>query len=54
MYKIGKQYLYDLRTLITFTGESGNYYTFESATTKYSISKFATSCIREPFKYISF
>lgn len=54
MYKIGNQYLYDLRTLVTYIGENGNYYMFESATTKYNISKYATQSIREPFKYISF
>lgn len=54
MYKIGNQYLYDLRTLVTYMGENGNYHVFETAATQYKISKYSTQSIREPFKYISF
>lgn len=53
MYKIGNQYLYNLRTLATYIGENGNYYTFKSSTTIFKISKYNTQAIREPFKFIS-
>lgn len=54
MYKIGNKYLFDLRTLVTFVGESGNYYVFKTDITEYRVSKYSTQSIREPFKYISF
>lgn len=53
MFNIGKIYLYDLKTNVTYIGEDSNYYVFKSEVTTYRISKYNTQSIRKPFKFIS-